>query len=909
MANKNSNVTFKINIDSKTGRKDIDKLQKSLNDVDKEINKIEKEKVTINMDIKSAQSKISDIDKQISKLNDDKVNIDIESADADKQISKIDDEIKALENEKLTLQMDTNNAESNIKKLDSDLKSLENESVTINADIKSAETNIQKIDNDLKTIPDGQSKINIDIAQAEENIKTINTDMSDFGDTLSGAFAGAVATGAIVTMTGQFADFTDTMLKVQANLNYTDDQMGTLTQTARDMGATTAFSATDAADAIYNLSSAGLNETQIILALASVLSLASAGQMDLGTASQVVATMMSQYGDSVDGAREITDVMVESSKKYNGSLSELAEGNKVVASTAVRYNLSLSDTNTALIAMSNAGLKGAEGANALKNGLEGLYDTSGPASDSLETLGVNAYDADGNMRPLFDIIGDITEATNDMTDAQKNSAMSGFNQEQIKAINGLMAMGSDNMKEMSSELTKANGSADAYAKTMESGIGGSIRSAQSAWSELMLSIMDSGLADELQIIINQFTNLLLAVSKLPDPVKKLIGNFLLIGGAIMVIIPLLGIMSGSFLAIGKIAMPVLEGIATLFGLIDLPILIVIGLVALLGYAFILAYKQSETLRDVVGKVFADLVEIISLFASLVVTVFTKLVKLVKGIWFLFGKQIAGIFVAIFLVIDGVLKMFAGLFKIFTGILTGDWDLAWEGMKEFFKGIMQAIWGVFVALFNALEAILEAFVLFFITIFTKIYDFFKSIADAMKALWDKTLELMHLPIDNLDKSYTDVMNSMKDTIKEVTDFMKKIWDDTIGAMIDSLAGVGEKIGAFASWINPFDNKSKSILPPAENKDGSTPNPNGRSGDPSLSDNFSGGTLGSLNNLKPINPFSFLDKNKSGTTDIKNSQVVNLDMTFNGEMTKSTIDDVIDQTLEQVDKMLGKNLRRI
>ena len=310
--------------------------------------------------------------------------------------------------------------------------------------------------------------------------------------------AAAAAVGAIaVAAVNVGKEFETAMSQVQATMLLDTGTaegaaaMATLEEAARECGRTTAFSATEAAEALNYLALAGYNADEAATALPTVLKLAGAGAMDLARASDMVTDSMSALGIETTEANLNTfaDQLAQTASKANTSVSQLGKAILTVGGTAKGLAGGTTELNTALGILADNGLKGAEGGTHLRNMILSLQSPTGDASKALQSLGVDVYDAQGNMRGLNDIFKDLQSGMEGMTAAQKDSIISTlFNKTDLTAANAMLSNCTDRWDELSAAIENSAGACEDMYSIQLDNLDGDIKILKSGLSDLGISI-------------------------------------------------------------------------------------------------------------------------------------------------------------------------------------------------------------------------------------------------------------------------------------------------------------------------------------------------------------------------------------------------------------------------------------
>lgn len=315
------------------------------------------------------------------------------------------------------------------------------------------------------------------------------------------AKAGAVALGAFAVSSVKVgADFDKSMSQVAATMGYTVEELNTqgseaqetykkLEATARELGKTTAFSAQEAAEGLNYMALAGYDAETSMKMLPQVLNLAAAGAMDLGRASDIVTDVQSALGLSIEQTEDLIDQMAKTSSKTNTNVEQLGEALLTVGGTAKIMKGGTVEASAALGVLASAGIKGSEGGTALRNILNSI---SGKKFDkTFKSLGVEAYDAEGKMRALPDILTDMNEAMDGMTDQEKQKILSEtFNVRDLKSINALLAETPDKWDELTEAIENSEGAAADMAEVQLDNLSGDVTKLKSAFGELQITVSD-----------------------------------------------------------------------------------------------------------------------------------------------------------------------------------------------------------------------------------------------------------------------------------------------------------------------------------------------------------------------------------------------------------------------------------
>lgn len=283
-----------------------------------------------------------------------------------------------------------------------------------------------------------------------------------------------VGAGAAIIKTG--IDFDKSMSKVQALSGATAEEMAKMEGQAKQLGETTVFSASQAADAQAFLAMAGWDVADIYDAMPGLLSLAAAGQMELGRTADITSNIMQAFAINAGEAGRVSDVLAAAASNSNTDVEMLGEAMEYAAPTANVFGWSLEETTAAMMKFGDAGIQGGKAGQAWSTSLQRLSKPTKAMREMMEELNIQFFDANGVMQPLPDLVGEIEKATKGMNDEQQANVITTlFGNQAFKHWAILMEQGSDSLREQTTELQNSEGAAKQMADTMlDNGYGSAI---------------------------------------------------------------------------------------------------------------------------------------------------------------------------------------------------------------------------------------------------------------------------------------------------------------------------------------------------------------------------------------------------------------------------------------------------
>lgn len=640
-----------------------------------------------------------------------------------------------------------------------------------------------------------------------------------------------LAVGAYATKTG--AEFESAMSKVSALSGATGKDLTTLEKAAREMGRTTRYGSTEAANALSYMSLAGWDTQQMVKGLKPVLNLASAGQMDLAQASDIVTDMMSMFGLEAEQAGRATDVFAVAQANSNTTVSQLGEALKKSGSAAAAAGQSLEDTSAVLGVLANNGIKGSEAGTALNAMFRDLQAAAVDGKVAIGDTSVAVYDANGNMRSMVDIIADVEKATEGMTQEQKHNALASiFQQRSLKGMNTLLNSGSGELKKLQGELNNSTGAAQTMADEMDNNLKGSFMKLKSAMEDIGIAIsqMTSG---PLKAIVDWAKDLALKFQELSPHAQQLIVIF---GAVAAAIGPLLWI----FGAIVQKIPFILKGFKLLslaFGAITSPIgLVVAGIGVLIG-VLVYLYKTNERVRAIfdsvwnaIKNVVTTIVEAIKqviqnvfirvakfimdnqeLIKETIETVWTEIsefvtevleaiVPIVKWAWETIKVLTETVWNLIKDVIMIALELILGIIKAVMQAINGDWEGAWETIKE----TAMKVWDLIKeAAIQFLEGLLETFLVFMVPIIEFLAEAWETIKQNAIEKWEAIKQAIVDVLEGIKTQVTNEINLVKEFISNawttIQSFTTSIWEAIKSFFSSIWESIKSKVSSVTSAI--------------------------------------------------------------------------------------------------------------
>lgn len=287
-------------------------------------------------------------------------------------------------------------------------------------------------------------------------------------------------------------DFEAQMSRVKAISGATGEEFAKLKEQAKQLGADTAFSATEAAEGMENLASAGFSTSEIIAAMPGMLDLAASSGEDLASSADIAASTLRGFGLEASSAGHVADVLAKNAAATNAAVADTGEAMKYVAPVAKSMGIEFEETAAAIGIMADAGIKGSQAGTTLRGALSRIAKPTKAMQETMDSLGLSFYDSNGKMKSLTDITEMLETKMSGLTDEQKNQALvTLFGQESLSGMMALMDRGSGEVRKLTDEYKNCDGSAKDMAKTMQDNLSGAVEEFGGSVESLGIEIFEN----------------------------------------------------------------------------------------------------------------------------------------------------------------------------------------------------------------------------------------------------------------------------------------------------------------------------------------------------------------------------------------------------------------------------------
>jgi TP901 family phage tail tape measure protein len=704
-------------------------------------------------------------------------------------------------------------------------------------EIIETEEELRRLQQEAATTSTTLSKIDV----AGQKMESVGNSIAGAGKKMMGitTIIGGVGIAAVKTA----ADFDSAMSQVAAVSGATGDDFDALRDKAREMGAKTKFSATEAAEAMNYMAMAGWKTGDMLDGIEGVMNLAAASGEDLATTSDIVTDALTAFGLTAKDSGHFADILAAASSNANTNVSMMGETFKYCAPIAGALGFSAEDTAEAIGLMANAGIKSTQAGTALRtimNNLSGDIKISGKAIGDVTIATTNA---DGSMRSLSDILGDCRTAFGSLTESEKaQTAESLVGKNAMSGFLALMNAAPADVDKLSGAIANCDGVSEKMATTMQDNLAGQLTILKSQLQELAISFGDI-LMPAIRSIISKLQGFVDKLNGMDEGTKRTIVTIALlvasIGPLLIIIgttISKIGVAMQGFVKLAngvsklKVAIQggtgILGKLGAALGGVSAPVLAVVAVIAVLVAAFVHLWRTNEDFRDAIIGTWNRIKDTISGFCQGIVDrlnalgfQFTDIVDVLKTVWDGFCQILAPIFEGVFNHIANILStvtgVITGILDVFIGIFTGNWSQAWTGVKEIFSSIWNGISSFFTNILNVIKGVADVVLGWFGTswneVWTNIKTFFEGIWNGIVSFFTGIWET----IKNIVQTGIMLIGSILEAAVDIITLpFRFIWEnckEIIIAVWDAIKSkVTTVINAVASVISTVMNAIKTVF---------------------------------------------------------------------------------------------------
>ena len=594
----------------------------------------------------------------------------------------------------------------------------------------------------------------VKLGEAGAAIEKVGGKVADVGEKLTThVTVPIVAAGTAAVKTA--SDFDSAMSKVAAVSGATGEDLDALRDKAREMGAKTKFSASEAAEAMNYMAMAGWKTGDMLEGIEGIMNLAAASGEDLATTSDIVTDALTAFGLTAADSGHFADILAAASSNANTNVSMMGETFKYAAPVAGALGFSVEDTAQAIGLMANAGIKSTQAGTSLRTIMTALSGEVKFCGEKLGDVTIETTNADGSMRNLNDILADCRAAFSQLSESEAASAAQAFaGKNAMSGFLALMNAAPADIEKLNGAITTCDGTSLSMAETMQDNLGGQLTILKSQLEELAIAFGEI-LMPTIRKIVSHIQALVDKFNSLSPVTKETIAKVALVAAALG---PLLVVVGKTMVGVGKL-MQVVSNFPTMFasartaltsfgaaiGGISAPVVAVIAVIAALVAAFVHLWKTNEDFRNKMAAIWNEIKSIFEGFCQGIVDRinalgfdFKNIGEVIKAVWEGLCKFLKPVFEGAFQQIANIFRLVTdtilNVLDIFIGIFTGDWDKVWNGIKGIFVAVWDFIKATLKNVMNTLCSIfgtdLETVKSFWVDIWTSIKHFFVNIWNAI-----------------------------------------------------------------------------------------------------------------------------------------------------------------------------------
>lgn len=618
-------------------------------------------------------------------------------------------------------------------------------------------------------------------ATTADKFSAVGTAMTAAGGTLTKSVTlPVVGLGTAIMKVGN--DFEAQMSRVKAIAGATGEEMEQLNDLALQLGADTSFSASEAAEGMENLASAGFTVNEIIEAMPGLLDLAASSGADLATATEIAASAVRGFGLEASDTTHVADVFAEAAARTNAQTEDMGEAMKYIAPVAKAMGQSLEETAAAVGILSDAGIKGSQAGTSLRGALSRLAKPTEQMTKTMEQYGLSFYDASGNMLQLNQIIAELEDDLGGLTQEQRNNALvTLFGQESLSGMLALMERGPEELQALTQSFYDVDGAASEMADTMMDNTAGAVEEMMGSIETLAIKVQQV-MAPVIKSIVEKITEFVNLLSSADESTLKLVVGIASVAAAIGPVLLIAGKLATSISSI----ISLIGGSAGLSGALT-ALTGPIGIVIAAGAALATAWATDfGGIREKTQEVMESVQNIIS-----------SIWDTITGLWndnFLgiqdTAKQAWDLIESVF---EDTLNIIVDIFNVFESLFSGDWSQLWEDVKKLFSDVWDAIMNL---LGGFLDLIIDTIIRIGVRLWEAAKEAFDNIMTAFGEVWDSIVEwfegAIEDPVGTVKSIGTSLYNAGRDIFNSLWDGLESIWNDISGWVSDCVDWIVDKV---------------------------------------------------------------------------------------------------------------------
>lgn len=628
------------------------------------------------------------------------------------------------------------------------------------------------------------------------------------------------------------ADFDSEMSKVSAISGATGTDLDKLRGKAREMGAKTKFSASEAAQGMQYMAMAGWKTQDMMDGLEGIMNLAAASGEDLASTSDIVTDALTAFGLSAKDSSHFSDILAAASSNANTNVSMMGETFKYAAPVLGSLGYTAEDAALAIGLMANAGIKSSQAGTSLRGAITNLAKPTDTVAAAMDKYGISLTDSSGKMLSLRELMEQLRQKLGGLSEAeqaQAAAALFGKN-----AMSGMLAIinGSDkDFEKLAGAIDNCDGSSEKMANTMNDNLQGQITILMSQLQELAISFGEI-LMPKIRDIVTHIQNFVDKLNAMDEGQKETI---LRIGMFVAALAPMLmglgkviTFSANVSRALGTLSAGLVKagGFSGVFtkalGLITSPAAIVVGVIAAITAVIIHLWNTNEDFRNTITAIWQKIKDAFTTFAagiserlSALGITFSDVTSAIKTIWDGFCNLLAPVLEAAFstiaIALQTAFNVILGIWDVFSAVFSGDWSGAWEAVKGIFSSIWDGLKEYFSTIIGAVKGVADVFLgwfgtnwetvwngvkTFFEGIWNGISSFFEGIWNGISTfcttVWNGIVINVTAFCTTVHDTISTIFNAVKDVVSNVWETIKNVVQVAIMFIVEVIKAAFELI---------------------------------------------------------------------------------------------------------------------
>lgn len=730
-----------------------------------------------------------------------------DSAKATGEDSEETQKLKA-EYEKLSSQLST--SESQITKTETAITKQEAAVNQSKAALTEMEAELKNVNAELARAPFDEYA-----AKAEK----VGGTLTSVGQKLLPLSTGIAGLGVAAVKTT--ADFDSEMSKVSAISGATGTDLDKLRGKAREMGAKTKFSASEAAQGMQYMAMAGWKTQDMMDGLEGIMNLAAASGEDLASTSDIVTDALTAFGLSAKDSSHFSDILAAASSNANTNVSMMGETFKYAAPVLGSLGYTAEDAALAIGLMANAGIKSSQAGTALRGAITNLAKPTDTVAAAMDKYGISLTDSSGKMLSLRELMEQLRQKLGGLSEAEQAQAAAAlFGKE---AMSGMLAIinGSDkDFEKLAGAIDNCDGSSEKMANTMNDNLQGQITILMSQLQELAISFGEI-LMPKIRDIVTHIQNFVDKLNAMDEGQKETI---LRIGMFVAALAPMLmglgkviTFSANVSRALGTLSAGLVKagGFSGVFtkalGLITSPAAIVVGAIAAITAVIIHLWNTNEDFRNTITAIWQKIKDAFTTFAagiserlSALGITFSDVTSAIKTIWDGFCNLLAPVLEAAFntiaIALQTAFNVILGIWDVFSAVFSGDWSGAWEAVKGIFSSVWDGLKEYFSTIIGAVKGVADVFLGWFgtnwETVWNGVKTFFEGIWNGISTfcttVWNGIVTNVTAFCTTVHDTISTIFNAVKDVVSNVWETIKNVVQVAIMFIVEVIKAAFELI---------------------------------------------------------------------------------------------------------------------